>query len=533
MAVSSPIKALLTAHMQVSWNRSKKELGKTASFVLWLTFAVLACFVLLPILGGGILLGYFVGVHLAGPHAALGLSGVLVFIALLGGAVGGIFGGSRVLAWESTRVFPLSLRNLFLAELIAGLGDPLPLITATLAAALLLGVGVAQPRTLPFLPLIWAGTVASQLCLQHLAGSLSARLVKRLQVGLILLGIAVCFSTTVITPEKLAAFRYNKTARQAETLHRIEARADQVLVALPPSQALLGLSDAVHGRWGMALGRQVYPVVFLALLLLLAAHVLKRDTDPQRFVVNAKGKGVERLWRFSSPVWGVARLHWHTIISSHLGKFGFLVPLLTIVLINGPLASIKGTHAWSLPAAVAFLALTGTHLQLNQFGLDGSGVKALFLLPLRAQDLLQGKFWGLAMFHGVQVVLLLILLVLYESLTLLNSLAALCLGACLFVVQTSLGHWTSSWMPRPLPRNSLKNTNQSPAVAWIGMAVTSLSTLCFGGVYMMCLWLLPAVLFPVMMLLLGACLLLYRRMVLPACAHYLDRRREFIVQALG
>jgi hypothetical protein len=306
----------------------------------------------------------------------------------------------------------------------------------------------------------------------------------------------------------------------------------KALDLLPSTQSIRGMGEALTGHGGQALGRQAYPIAVLALLLLAAASTLKRDSDPETLHPVAKGSK-EKLWSFSSPVQGVARLQWHAIISSHLGKFQILIPLMVLVLLKGPFAMARGATAWSVPAAFAYLSLAGVQIQLNQFGLDGPGVKALMLLPLRSRDLLVGKALGLLAYLGLQVLLLLILLGIAGNLGPIQALAGLCLSGCLFLVQVGLGHWTSAWMPRAMPRDSLKNTNQAQPVIWLGMATTTAGTILFGGIYMLVAWLAPLLLLPVMALLLGLMFLIYKRAILPATARYLDARREVLVQALG
>lgn len=534
MAVASPVRALLVAHLQAAWNQAAKELGKSGRLALVAASCLFGLILGGLVLGGGALLGVSLGAELGQPSVALVLGGILAVIALLGGVTGGILGESRVLAWEATRVYPLRLRSLFAAELVAGLGDPFPMLTVPLSAALMLGVGLVQPRTLPLLPFVWVGAVVSQLCVQHLVGSLAARFVKRLRLGLALLGIACLLGPVLISTREKRAARASEdpAAASVEILRAIAPGAARAMELLPPSQAALGLGDAVNGRWGRAFGRQLYPAAFVTLLLLVAAWSMRRDADPR--VLRVRQGSRERLWSCSSPAWGVARLHWHSLISSHPGRLGFLMPLLTVVLVKGAFSSVLAeSRPWSISGALVYLALTATHLQLNQFGLDGPGVKALLLLPLSAEDLLRGKLRGIAFYQAAQVVLLLLLMAPGGRLSPLHTMAGLCLAACISVTMTGLGHWTSAWTPRPLPRDSFRNARQAPLVAWVGTAASVLAALLFGGIYALCAWRLPAALLPVMALTFGLSVLVYRRLVLPAAALYLDRRREVLVQALG
>ena len=210
------------------------------------------------------------------------------------------------------------------------------------------------------------------------------------------------------------------------------------------------------------------------------------------------------------------------------------MPLLTLILAKGAFSSfLPESRPWSISGALVYLALTTTHLQLNQFGLDGPGVKALLLLPLRSDELLRGKLRGMAVYQAVQALLLLLLMSPGSRLSPLHTMAGLCLAACLSVTMTGVGHWTSAWIPRPLPRDSFRNARPAPVVAWVGAAGSVLAALLFGGVYALCTWRAPAALLPVMALTFGLVLLAYRELALPAAARYLDGRREVLVQALG
>ena len=529
MAVG-PVRTLLEAHLQAGWNRSRRELGKSGRAAFLIVTVVVFLTGALPALCMSLVGGYFLGRGLPSEVCVRILGGILAFLALMGGLVGGLFGSTRVLGWESTRTFPLKLRSLFTAELIAGLGDLLPLSIAFLTACLLLGAAVARPLLLLLLPLPWLGTVGGLLCIQYLAGSLAARVAKHLRLALLLLGFLVWVSSTLL-PTRIAHLQKGQGPLPVVVVQGVEHLL-KVLDRLPSTQCVQGLGEALAGHWASALGRQAYAAAVLALLLLGAASTLKRDSDPQTLRPVAKGSR-EKLWSFATPVQGLARLQWQAITSSHLGKFQFLIPLMVLVLLKGPFSMAKGATIFSVPTAFGYLAMAGMQTQLNQFGLDGPGIKALLLLPLRSRDLLVGKALGLLAVLAMQALFLLVLLALFGQLGPVQALAGLCLAGCMFLLQVSLGHWTSVWMPRPMPRDSLKNANQAQPVIWLGFAALFVGTVVFGGSYLLTAWLAPRLLLPVMLLLLGAVLIVYKHFILPAAARYLDGRREVLLQALG
>jgi hypothetical protein len=161
-------------------------------------------------------------------------------------------------------------------------------------------------------------------------------------------------------------------------------------------------------------------------------------------------------------------------------------------------------------------------------------VKVLLLLPLLSRQLLIGKFWALAAYQGLQMLILLgLMLLLGDLLSFRSGAAAVCLAGCLFLVQVSVGHWTSAWLPRPMPRDSLKNSHHSPLVIWIGLGIGSTAASVFCGLYLVMAWLAPGWLLPLFILLLATAGWSYWRLVLPRAARYLEGRREALAQALG
>ncbi len=535
----SPFRAVLSAHFQATWNRSSKELGKSGRWAMLLVMGLVALLGGLPAVGLSAMAGYALGAHFDHPNAPLILGGALPFGAIMVGGVSGIMGGTKALQWESYRVYPLTLRQLFAAELVAGIGDPWPTLAGLSALALCLGLSAAHPSLLPFALALWLQTVLWMLLVQHFVGSLAAALMKRLKVALVLFGIFVWMLSVmtsmlpkytapnpgqrlgaILTPERIAQIK------QAGNL------ALAGLSALPSTHAARSLSDALDGAWISALLRQLAPIALLLMALTLQARQMEREADPQAMEVKDTTRGAEKLWSFSTPAAGVAKLHWKTLMGSHLGRFGLLMPVMTVVLLKGPFSQLRGQATWAIPGAFAYLALAGSQMQYNQFGLDGHGVKSLLLLPIRARDIVLGKLGGLAMYQGLQAGLLLLLIGLLMRPSVAELLAALCLGGCLFFVQMGLGHWTSSWLPRAMPRNSLKSGTLPVPVVMLGIGVGMANFSLFGGTFMLCAWKAPNLLLPLMALLFSLCALIYRHM-LPTFETYFDARREKLLEALG
>ncbi len=544
MAVShlSPFRAVLAAHAQATWNRTAKEMGKSGRWVLVLGLGALILLAVLPLAGVCVAGGFALGRSFNHWSAPLILGSVLAFGAALVGVISGILGGTKALQWESYRIYPLPLRQIFAAELVAGVGDPMPALAGFGALCVSLGLSAAHPTLLPLALLLWLQAVLWMLLIQHLVGSLAAALMKRLKLALVLFGM-VFWMLSVMTsmlprhlPQGGQQLQTTFTSARLAQIKQVGRSTVALLEVLPSTHAARGLADALQGAWGSALLHQLAPLAMLMLALVLVARQMEREADPQSMEVQNSSKAAEKLWTFGSPAAGIARLHWKTLMGSQLGRFGLLMPVMTIVLLKGPFAHM-GTHMggqglWALPGAFGYLALAGNQMQYNQFGLDGHGVKSLLLLPIRSRDILLGKLGGMAMYQGLQVGLLILLFALFLRPAPLELLAAICLAGCFFFVQMGLGHWTSCWLPRTMPRSSLKSGSMPVPVVLIGIGTGVLNFLLFGGTFLLCTWKAPALLLPVMAALMGLCALVYRHL-LPVLETYFDQRREKLLEALG
>jgi hypothetical protein len=526
-----PTRALLAAHFQASLARGTREFSRQGVWALVLLAVLLGGFVALPVGIGLFLGGFYLGPRLTGPEAE---SSVLVLGALLaalvgaGGILGGLLGGAKKLSWEQYRAFPIGRLRLLAAELVAGLGD---LLTAGLALGLLaftLGLAVGRPALLPLLPLLFLEHLVLLMVLQLLLGSLALRLAKRLKLAVGLL-LGLVWLGSLLLGQMTPRAGHPVHPALAAVAQALATRGLAFLQALPTTAAVAGLQAGLEGHWGRALLLQLYPLGLALVIALGAIRLLDRE---QEALAPVAGTGRERLWSFRTPRGGLARLQLRTLLASHHGKAGFVMPLMTVVLLKGPMAMVRGQALWALPGAFAYLALFGNQFQFNQFGLDGHGVKGLFLLPLEARQLLDGKLRGYALYQGLQALLLIALLLPLYHPPLLEVTAALALAACFFLTQSAVGAFTSSWLPRRIDRASLKNNQMPLPLVFLSIGVSLACTAVFGGSYALLKGLAPAFLLPGMLGLAALCFGLHR-LAMPAAAAYLERRREVIVEAMG
>jgi hypothetical protein len=471
------------------------------------------------------------GSSLDKPLATALLGGLLALVGIGGGLFGGVLGGARQLNWEAYRGYPLKLRTIYFAELVAGIADPLPIILGVGFTGFLAGVAVGAPASIPLLPLVMLETLGTLLALQLLVGGLAAVLVRRLRLALTLLAVVAWVGSTLATSQLSRPTSRPATSRleQRTQVEALGRRSALVLSLLPSHASALSLVRAREGRWGPAVALHAFPLAILALLMVLGARLVAREAHTES---APPSRGPDRLWTFRGPVEGIARLHFRTLMASQLGRFAFLMPVMTLVLLKGPFAQFRGQALWAVPMAFAYLSLVGNNVVLNQFGFDRHGIKVLLLLPVTAPDLLKGKLLGMALHQGLQALLLIALLAVFEGTDPAPLIAGALMLGCVFLAQSAVGQWTSLWSPRPMAMDSLKNSNMPFAVGMLSLATSGLWTGIFGGLYALMAWLASAWLVPVMALAF-ACALGAHFALLPMVAAFLDRRREVLVERLG
>lgn len=526
-----PLRAVVATHLLAKKNRLIKELGRSGVAVVVLVIALMVTTLLLPflvMLGGA---GWLVGRQLPNETATIVLGGLLSALAIVGGATSGVLGGAKQLAWESFRAYPVRSRTLLASELVASSLDLVPLVIGIGILVTLGGVAVAKPILIPLLFVIALESILVLLLVQLLVGSLAERMVRRLRTALAALGLALWMglALTASIPEELRAGAGEVTRAKVDAITRVGAALQTFTSVLPATVTVFGLRYALEGKWYLALSTHLYVVAVVFVLAIVVARLLARDAD--RAIVGETPERA-RTWSFRTPAQGIAKLQIVTIIGSRIGQFGFVVPLIVVVLIRGPLAHATGRELWAVPAAFTYLSLVGNQFQLNQFGLDGHGVKAMLLLPIREADLFRGKTWGLAVYQGAQAAILVVLLAVLHRPLPLQMLSGLLLWACIFTVQNAVGRFTSVWMPRMLPRRSVRADATPIALVLVGLALSIVCGGFFGGVWAAFTLLRPALLPVVLSALFAACALVHR-LSLPCATALLRTHRERLVVALG
>jgi hypothetical protein len=464
----SAVRAVITAHLEGTFNRGRKQLGTLGVVASWLLVLFAFLVFVAPFVAGLSFVGYLLGGSVAGDgEVERNLSAIAIFITsltVLGGAFAGVGGASRQLAWESLQAYPVRPPALFAAELVAGSTEVLTATELLALTGICGGVSVAAPRATPFMLLALVCSVITTMSIQLMVASIAQRVSKQARIVVVVLPVMA----VLLSFGSPAVMRAVTSSQQTAV-----GQVSQAAARLTPVGQLLEAARAPYsGSWDGVLLKLI-PIVAFTLVSLVAAYLLVSREKPLSTI--AKAGPARRLWTFRSASWGIARLQWETLTTSLPGRIMLLMPLLTVVLIRGPFALFFNRGSWVVPAAFLYAGLSSTNLLFNQFGLDRHGVKALFLLPVEERAVLQGKQWAFGAWQGVQTALLSVLMLLSGYTDLSALFLGVAVAACSFFFVSSIGQFVSIWQPHPLAKSGMQGSRAPLVVVLATMATV------FGG----------------------------------------------------
>ncbi len=533
MAVS-PLRALAVAQWHSSLAVARRQLGATTQWILLALFIFFIVVGFLPFLPAAAFGGFVLSRSIATLQPivlalfSLGVSAITLFMAVVFGASAG---STRQLPWESLRAFPLRLRTLFWAEFFANAAD---LTTATyivIFAVFAAGLCAGRPLATPLFLGLFLSHVVLLLAIKIISAGVAQRLLARVKFVVVLLPVLAISMATV--PAMLfngSSKSGSKMTLPTQAKERGIAWAISASKFTPTRPFLNAAQGSAHGQLtiqdliGLGL---VLLLVFAAVAISYWLTVSERGRGQQAQIVKPKP-----LWTFTRPEVGIARLQLYSIAKSRIGQFGLFFPLITILLIRGPLARFAANSPWSTSAAFAYAALASTNLLFNQFGLDRHGVKVLLLLPISSRTLLLGKWLGFGAWQSVQLLLLIVLFMLSGQ----RSVVALTTGALVnlsaFFILSIIGQFCSIWQPRPLDPDSMRRSSPSLSVSILTLGTVAIIGVVVSAVLFGIKFLAPGFEIPFLALVLVA-LMGIAWAALPLNASYLTIRREKLLETLA
>jgi hypothetical protein len=521
--VVGPLRALLVAQAEATKNRWIRQVSRSGMLATAIFLGLALGTIVVPLLIIGATGGYYGGTDLRSATTRAVLGGLMNIPWIAGGASGAMW-GSRALPWENQRAFPLRSRTLFAAELCAGLADPFIVLIVLFALATVGGLAIARPFLTPLLLLVFCESVLALLVIQQLVATLAAAILRRVQAGLLIF-VTLLFAGAIYA--RRLGFGLSSGPMRGLSAYLNEAR--RLAAWLPGGAAIQGVWEAGAGQYAAALLRQLVVLAWLFTLTRVTIRALEREASGNAALTSsdfARGG----TWSFRRPTIGMAKLHWDSLLESRIGRFGLLSPLMAMVLVEGPF-NREGSGTWLLAGAVIYLHLANEFATLNQFGLDGHGIKSLFFLPISSRQVLAGKTIALMAYQTVQFVLTLGLFALAKSPSLPLLASAFCVALSSGLFLSCVGHFVSVWQPFRIERRRRGPGGPTP---WMltGIALVALVSVVFALPFVVCATLAPGWLVPM-----GAASLLVMAatyaLALPWAAAYLDAGHERLIDALA
>jgi hypothetical protein len=478
----SPLRALLTAQAQSTWNRLQRE-GGEASFVAAGLVALVAAAAVAPPVGACLVVGRSYGRGLAaGEDLASNLAGFQALV--LGLAVlSGLLEHRLTFSIAGFRLYPIPRLPLLAAELVAGLLNLLTLLGSLCCLALAVGLSLGAPRAAPVFVLIGLQALLWIALVQHLVA-----MAKR-----VLAGSRLAAAAGIVAVIALSLHLAPWTGQGLQETVRGAARSLTVaLQALPFSQAYRGVEDLLQGRPAAGWLRQLVLLAASALFFALVAAV---HFGSAGLASGARSRKPERLWSCGSPVTAMARVFQGQVLGSREGRIALFLPLvvsvclaITIVAMSEVQARVAtGPVPWplrlvglwaSLPLTGIFLALLPTmdELWLNQFGLDGASIRSLLLLPVRPEQILLGRTLGMLRIQALKTALGIGPLLCLCRPALAEVAWGLGASGTVFIVLAACGHLVSARLPRRVQQGAFLGSSATPLTAFLVPPAVELPT---------------------------------------------------------
>ncbi len=398
--------ALVRAHYRSSWNRILRGAGFGGEIATWVMFACLP----LIMIGPGLLamqIGLDFGTELAesGSPEVLRVWNDLQFILTVAFALIAGFQLSPVFSFARFGRYPVTPMNLLLAELPAGLFEPIPLLGVIGIIITNAALASRMHDAAPLIVLLALDGLVAMLGLMFIVSALWAviRRHRLLPAAIALAGVG----TAVVL--RAGALNLDRASSFAQSIPL--GRGYAGLIALRSGELTGGLFDIAVAT------------AYSAVLFVIAAHLHQRRLMSEAEEGNAKQSRDQPL-AFATVSSSVARLSLKQLIANT----GFRVHLAGPLLLSGSVAALVWTGRRMLAAGkepdvvvaavlrsvepvpwFALLALLvfvfDAEIWMNQFGLDRKGLVTMFSLPIDSRDILVGKLRALFIFVLVQTTL--------------------------------------------------------------------------------------------------------------------------------
>ena len=472
MAVS-PLRALLAAQAQSTWNRLQRE-GGEASVVAAGLVALVAAAAMAPPVGACFVAGRSYGRGLAaGESLAAGLTAFQALILSLA-VLSGLLEHRLTFSISGFRLYPIPRLPLLGAELVAGLLNLLTLLGSLCCLALAVGLSLGAPGAAPVFLLIGLQALLWIALVQHVI-AIAKRVLAGSRLAVAAAIVAVIALSLHLAPETGQGLR--------ETVRGVARSLTAALQVLPFSQAYRGVEDLLRGRPAAGWLRQLVLLAASALFFALVAAV---HFGSAGLASGARSRKPERLWSCRSPVTALARVFQGLVLGSREGQIALFLPLVVSVCLAVSIGAMRELRArvatepvpWplslvelsaGLPLVGIFLAFLPTmdELWVNQFGLDGPAIRTLLLLPVRPEQILLGRTLGMLRIQALKATLGIGPLLYLCRPALAEVAWGLAASGTVFLVIAACGHLVSARLPRRVQEGAFLGSSATPLTAFL------------------------------------------------------------------
>ncbi len=301
--------------------------------------------------------------------------------------------------------FPLNYGSYFLVRLGYGAFDPATALGSLWSLGILMGIGVARPRLLPWsLLVLLVFAVFNLLFMQMIFAWAERWLAQRRTREIIgILFFLLLLSVQLIGP--LAG--YFEKRPQPEVRRRV-LLVTPVQRVLPPGLAADAMAQVAFSRFQSGLGSLallcafVLAIGYLLHLRLWAQYRGESLSESAAAVILPKDRRLQLGWNLpglASPVAAVFEKEIRYLLRSGPMLLTLIMPIFMLVIFRfGPMnadrfsGSIPGyAPDVAFPTAAGFALLTLSNLVYNNFGGDGGGIQFFYACPVRFRDIVLGK----------------------------------------------------------------------------------------------------------------------------------------------
>jgi ABC-2 type transport system permease protein len=382
--------------------------------------------------------------------------------------------------------FPLNYSSYFLVRLAYGAFDPATALGSLWSFGILVGVGLARPRLLPWALLVLLAFAAFNLLFMQMIFAWVERWLAQRRTREIM---GILFFLLLLSIQLIGPLTGYFEKRPRPEVRRFVELVVPVQNVLPPSLAADAIANAAFSRFLAASRSLVLLCIFgLAIgyclhLRLLAQYRGENLNEAAAGSLLPKDQLLRLGWNlpgFPSPVAAVFEKEIRYLLRSGPMLLNLITPIFMLFIFRfGAMNSARHPGGVlgrapdvAFPAAAGFVLLTLSSLVYNNFGGDGGGIQFFYACPVRFRDIVLAKNLAHA---GILVletgVAWIAVTWLYGSPTLDVTIAAL--AGLLFAapVNVSVGNLLSIYSPKKSDYSTFGRQRASQMSALISFGV--------------------------------------------------------------